>query len=183
MEVFANEPESQMGRHGRTPQFSMLHAMVFERAISVRGSKMRLPSFLFPLIVILTTSTVAIGGYDAPMEIEGATTIDVSMARELHDRGVPFVDVRNPDGDEWTPGYDMGHIAGAVNLPLRGAFTEASLSEVASKDQEVVIYCEAIDCFLTSTACKKAIGWQFEKVYYFRDGYKAWKRAGHSIEM
>jgi rhodanese-related sulfurtransferase len=143
---------------------------------------MRKLSFLFPLIVTLTTSTVAIAGYDAPKEIEGATTIDVSLARELHDRGVPFVDVRNADGDEWTPGYDMGHIAGAVNLPLRGAFTEAALSEVVSKDQEVVIYCEAIDCFLTSIACKKAVGWQFEKVYYFRDGYKAWKRLAHPIE-
>jgi len=60
---------------------------------------MRKLSFLFPLIVTLTISAVAIG-YEAPKEVEGATTVDVSVAKEPHDRGVPFVDVRNDDGDE-----------------------------------------------------------------------------------
>ena len=68
-------------------------------------------------------------------EVEGATTVDVTTAKALFDRGVPFVDVR----DE--PSWKMGHIRGAVNLDFRNVFSEVELSKIVSKDQDVVIYC------------------------------------------
>jgi hypothetical protein len=68
-------------------------------------------------------------------EVEGATTLDVATAKALFDRGVPFVDVRG----EWS--WKMGHIPGAVNLYFETVFSEAELSKIVSKDQDVVIYC------------------------------------------
>jgi hypothetical protein len=32
------------------------------------------------------------------------------------------------------------------------------------------------------TACEKALGWGYGQVYYFRDGYPAWKTAGLPVE-
>jgi tetratricopeptide (TPR) repeat protein len=70
---------------------------------------------------------------DGP-EVKGATSIDVTTAKELFDRGVPFVDVRS------VRHWSKGHISGAVHLYLY-AFREYQLSKIVSKDQEVVIYC------------------------------------------
>ncbi|HEA66620.1 MAG TPA: rhodanese-like domain-containing protein [Desulfobacterales bacterium] len=60
---------------------------------------------------------------------------DVTTAKALFDRGVPFVDVRN----EWL--WKMDHIPGAVNLPESSVLSKTELSKMVSKDQDVVIYC------------------------------------------
>ncbi len=131
--------------------------------------------FGFPMIVALFAVNVAQA--DSPTEVEGATTIDVATAKELFDRSVPFIDVRNERY------YNRGHIPGAIHLRLRsGAFNESSLAEVAGKDQEVVIYCNGLSCMVSSEACENAVSWGWEKIYYFRDGFPAWKAAGYSTE-
>jgi TolB-like protein/class 3 adenylate cyclase len=68
-------------------------------------------------------------------EIKGATAIDVSTAKALFDRDVPFVDVRG--GRHWS----KGHIPGAVHIELGRGFSKWNLSKVVNQDQEVVIYC------------------------------------------
>ena len=114
----------------------------------------------------------------SPTEIAGATTVDPVAAKILLDRGVPFVDVR-PDA-RWKD----AHIPGAVNLSLKHkAFSEAALSRVVAKDQEVVIYCMGPRCLLSSKACAKAVGWGFKKVYYLREGIPGWKAAGYPIAV
>ena len=131
--------------------------------------------FLFLMIVAMFAVNVAQA--ESPTEVKGATTIDVATAMELFDRSVPFIDVRNERH------YARGHISGAVNLRLgNGAFNESSLAEVADKDQEVVLYCNGHSCIASSEACKKAVSWGWEKIYYFRDGYPGWKAAVYSSE-
>jgi TolB-like protein/class 3 adenylate cyclase len=68
-------------------------------------------------------------------EVKGATAIDVTTAKALFDRGIPFVDVRNMR--HWS----KGHIPGAVHLWGFHIFSEYELSKIVSIDQEVVIYC------------------------------------------
>jgi rhodanese-related sulfurtransferase len=34
----------------------------------------------------------------------------------------------------------------------------------------------------SSDATKLAVGWGFSKVYYYRDGFPAWKAAGNPVE-
>ncbi len=129
---------------------------------------------VMPLIAALfAVSTV---DADSPTQVEGATTVDAATAKALFDRGVPFVDVRR-GGD-----YSFGHIPRAVNLGLRTAFGEAELAKAASKDQEVVIYCDGPTCNRSSRACEMAVSWGFKKVYYFRDGYPGWKAAGYPVK-
>ncbi len=111
---------------------------------------------------------------DSPTEVEGATTVDSATAKDLFDRGVPFIDVRS------TNNYEAGHVPGATHLST--ALTESELAEVAGKNQEVIIYCDGPTCTRSSSVCKKAVSWGWKKVYYFRDGYPGWKTAGYSSE-
>jgi rhodanese-related sulfurtransferase len=127
---------------------------------------------VFPMMAaLLAVSAVQA---DSPTEVEGATTVDVATAKALFDRGVAFVDVRS---DYY---FDAGHIPSAVHLRLAtAAFSESALAEVASKDQEVVIYCDGPWCSVSSEACEMAVSWGWKKVYYFRDGHPGWKAAGY----
>ncbi len=74
-----------------------------------------------------------VSGTEGSYEVKGAATLDVATAKALFDRGVPFVDVRG----KWS--WNEGHIPGAVNLKY---ISEAELSKIVSKDQDVVIYCD-----------------------------------------
>jgi rhodanese-related sulfurtransferase len=108
--------------------------------------------------------------------IPGATSIDVVEARQLYDRGVTFIDTR-PEGD-----WNTGHVAGAVLLELEKMFTEEAFSKQIGRAEEAVIYCQGSRCLRSSKATEKAVSWGFEKIYYFRNGFPAWKAAEYPIE-
>jgi TolB-like protein/rhodanese-related sulfurtransferase len=114
----------------------------------------------------------------SPLEVPGTTTVDPAAAKALFDRGVAFVDVR--PGGRWRD----GHIPGAINISIKDdEFTEAALSQVVAKDQEVVIYCMGPRCLLSSRACSAAVGWGYDKVYYLREGLPGWKAADYPINV
>jgi rhodanese-related sulfurtransferase len=111
-----------------------------------------------------------ISGTGGFCEVKGATTIDVATANALFDQGVPFVDVRGPN--RWAE----SHIPGAVSLPF---ISEAELSKIASKDQDVVIYGSGYGARPYPVA--EAVFWGYKKVYYFRDGFSGWDAAGYPV--
>ncbi len=113
----------------------------------------------------------------SPMEIKGATTVDAHAAKALFDAEALFVDVRK-DSD-----WDAGRVPGAVHLDnKKGKFTEAALSAEIGKDDQVVIYCNGEKCPRSAKGCEDAVSWGFTRVYYFRDGFPAWKSAGYPVE-
>ena len=116
------------------------------------------------------------GSAESPIHVVGTTTVDAATAKELFDRGVPFVDVRT------LPSWNRGHIPGAILLDYKTEFSEANLLVVIGKEQEVVIHCEGPKCLRSSKSCAEAVSWGFTKVYYFRDGFPGWKAAGYPIE-
>ncbi len=73
--------------------------------------------------------TLVTGSGSSGFAVEGATKIDVSTAKTLHDRGVRFIDARGL--------YDWknGHNPCASSLSYN---TEAALMEIVEKDNEVV---------------------------------------------
>ena len=91
---------------------------------------------VFSMIAALLV--VSAGQAGSLTQVEGATTVDGATAKSLFDRGVPFVDVRSEKS------FNAGHVSSAVHLGM--AFTKSDLAEVASKDQEVVIYCDGPGC-------------------------------------
>jgi len=113
---------------------------------------------------------------EAPMSVAGATTVTTDEAHDLFKQGALFVDVRR-DSD-----WEAGRIAGAVHLNLKKTLSEASLAKEAGTDEAIVMYCNGPKCLRSSEACAKAAGWGFNKLYYYRDGFPAWKMAGYAVE-
>jgi len=112
----------------------------------------------------------------SPENVDGATTVDAAKAKALFDKGILFIDVRS-DKD-----WGAGRVPDAVHIELKKQYNEASLAKEVKKDQEVVIYCNGPKCLRSSKAAKQAVGWGYSKVYYFREGYPAWKAAGYPVE-
>ena len=110
-----------------------------------------------------------------PKQIDGATTIDAVEAKRLYDRGVAFIDVRDP---VWANRF---RIPGAVHLEAFNVLSEASLSNVVGKDEEVVIFCSR-DCKHDAGATAAAVSWGFTRVHYFYDGALGWHDAGYPME-
>lgn len=113
-----------------------------------------------------------------PSDVAGATTISAEQAMHLFKRGVTMIDVR--DQADW----DEGHIPGSVHLYLYSDFTDAALSALIAKDEEVVLFAEETGGSKTSAiATARAVNWGFEKIYYFREGFPGWKAAGFPTKL
>ena len=115
-------------------------------------------------------------GFNAPMAVEGTQTISTKEAKTLFDKKILFIDVRRP-------GHRNGgeHIPNAVNISTKYKLSEAELLKVMKKDQEAVFYCHGNKCPASSKGLKKAVGWGFTNLYYYREGIDGWKAAGYKI--
>ena len=127
-------------------------------------------------IICVAFSSQSFAAGVSPMEIPGAKTVTAEQAKALFDDGALFLDVRK--NSDW----DAGRVPEAEHLELKKVFTEASFSEIAKKDEAVVIYCNGEKCLRSSKAVIQAIEWGFSNLYYFRDGFPAWKSAGYPTE-
>ena len=114
--------------------------------------------------------------------VEGATEIDVGMAKTLHDRGVQFIDVRG------TYYWKKGHIPGSAGRSYgRSGYShpsEAALMKIADKNEEVVFYCDCAGsptCNLSSNASARAVAFGYQNVYWFQNT-DGWSAAGYSLE-
>jgi len=133
-------------------------------------------TLFFIILLFSMASPVTAGNKVSPMSVDGATTVNTTKAKALFDKGVIFVDVRK-DKD-----WNAGRVPDAVHIELKKVLNEKTLSKEVKKDQEVVIYCNGEKCMRSSKASVMAVGWGFTKVYYYRDGFPAWKAAGHPVE-
>lgn len=112
----------------------------------------------------------------SPTTVEGATTIDTAKARELFEQETAFVDVRK--NSDW----DAGRVPGAIHIELKKVYSPDTLAAEVGKDEPVVIYCNGESCLRSSQASSMAVDWGWKQVYYYRDGFPAWKAAGNPVE-
>ena len=111
-----------------------------------------------------------------PQQVPGATTVDAAAAKQLFDQEAAFVDLRKENV------WNGGRIPGAIWLDFKNAFSEETLGAEVDKGEKVVFYCSGVKCPRSSKAAKKAVAWGYGDVYYFRDGFPAWKNAGYPVE-
>ncbi len=112
----------------------------------------------------------------SPMTIDGAKTVTTEEAKKLFDDGVLFIDVRK-DKD-----WNAGRVSDAVQLNVKTTLSKESMLAEMKLDDPAVIYCNGERCMRSSAACKKAVAWGFTNLYYYRDGFPAWKNAGYPVE-
>lgn len=129
------------------------------------------------LVVTLWSFQVTAELVDAtPETVSGATTVDASQAKKLFDQEALFIDLRKENM------WNSGRIPGAVWLEMKSAFNQEALEAEVGKNEALVFYCSGVRCPRSAKACKKALGWGFTNVNYFRGGFPAWKNAGLPIE-
>ncbi len=131
---------------------------------------------LFSVLFFFAFITSVQAGKVSPMTVAGAKTVTAAEAKALFDKGSIFLDVRS-DKD-----WGAGRIPDAIHIELKKKFNEASMGKEIKKNDAVVIYCNGESCMRSSKASAKAVGWGYSKVYYFRDGFPAWKAAGYPVE-
>lgn len=105
---------------------------------------------------------------EAPIEVQGAITVNALQARQLYELGVLFIDVR--PAREWA----WGHVHGALHLELEGRFADLA-APGWPRGMPIVLYCDSEVCPQGAEAARRAVGWGFRQVYYFRSGYFAWQ--------
>ena len=111
-----------------------------------------------------------------PEHVPGATTVDAAAAKALFDKEAAFVDLRKENV------WNGGRIPGAIWMDFKKAFNEQALGAEVDKGEKVVFYCSGVRCPRSSKAAAKALTWGYGQVYYFRDGFPAWKTAGYPVE-
>jgi len=144
-----------------------------------KGYKMK-KIIVLSTILILSLSFVTVnslaGKKISPMTVEGTKAVTTEEAKKLFDNGVLFIDVRSKKA------WAAGRIADAVLLDIKSKFSEQNMLAEIKKTDPAVIYCNGETCLRSAKASKKAVGWGFTNIYYYRDGYPAWKSAGYPVE-
>jgi len=139
--------------------------------------KLVIKSFsIFLLSWMLVSINSFAGDKISPMTVEGAKTVTTEEAKKLFDSGVLFIDVRKDK--DWA----AGRVADAVQLNIKTKLSEQTMLEEMKKGDPAVVYCNGERCLRSSNAAKKAVSWGFTNIYYYRDGYPAWKSAGYPVE-
>lgn len=119
--------------------------------------------------------------YISPEHVPGATTVDAAKAHELWEARAWFVDPRKVEQ------FEAGHIPGALNIEYAPSkpnqpLTAEALEKEVPKNEPVVFYCNAEKCDRSSWGAALALEWGWKEVYYFRDGYPAWTKAGYPVQ-
>lgn len=119
------------------------------------------------LCCLLSIGPLMAAAEEAPDGVAGAMTVNVFQAKRLHELGAVFVDVR--PGREWA----WGHVAGAVHLELAREFLGLSHPQWP-RAVPLVVYCDSDVCPASAEAVRLVVGWGYQQVFYFRQGYFAW---------
>ena len=115
---------------------------------------------------------------EAPLEISGAKTVSLFVAKQLYDDGAVFIDVR--EAADWS----VGHIMGSVNLDVGDTeFTILYVSEKLNRNTPVVFYNSSPLDFKGALASQFAVNWGYKNVYFFRDGFYSWMAADLPVEL
>jgi len=115
--------------------------------------------------------------YEAPLEINGAETIDYGDAMRLMEEGAVFIDVRMEQ--DW----NVGRIKGAIHLDFKEDFFVLYISDLLNHNTPIVFYCNSPLSFRGAMASFFAVKWGYTNIYFFRDGYYRWLAEDMPVEF
>ena len=104
--------------------------------------------------------------------------VDVSNAPRRPDNlatGAPWLPLPHQaiPGSLWIPGAGLGDIPPAVDDFFRKQLATATADDLSRR---VIVYCHQT-CWLSWNAAKRAIGYGYRNIYWYRDGIEGWKAA------
>lgn len=117
---------------------------------------------------------------ETPSTLEGVTIISTEEVTKLQSAGTPVIDVRVASE------YAEEHVKGAASIPYRekseksatfdpkqDEFNVGKLPE--NKANALIFYCNGPSCWKSYKASKLATQAGYAKIYWYRDGFNAWK--------
>ena len=110
-------------------------------------------------------------------EIIPPATITLEDAKRLQDlNDAVFVDARHEFD------YKLGHIAGAINLPLSEFTPQHPQFLALSKSKHIVVYCDGAGCNSSIELAAKLYEHGFAEVKIFFGGWQEWNSAHLPVE-
>jgi rhodanese-related sulfurtransferase len=106
----------------------------------------------------------------APESIPGAVIVGAEEVVELILSRPELVIIDSRKKSE----YAKGHIEGAVNLINTSLRREDMEAAVGDKSDPIIFYCNGIRCLRSADSIRKALGWGYKNVFWFRGGWKEW---------
>lgn len=113
--------------------------------------------------IVVAVAVVALGVLLLRPSGGGISNVDAAGAQAAIDAGAQVIDVRTP-GE-----FQMGHIPGAVNVPVDQLEAEAQSWD---KEATYLIYCATGQRSATAVETMKALG--FNNIKHFSAGIQAW---------
>lgn len=135
-----------------------------------------IPNKIRATVVAFLVAFPATAEMTSPLVVRGAETVDVDRVIELYEDGAVFIDVRRASD------VVAGRIPTSVHLDAEILVSEQRLADVVNRTDPVVFYCNGENCLRSSDVSARAVGWGYEQVFYFRDGYPAWDAARMPIQ-
>jgi rhodanese-related sulfurtransferase len=99
-------------------------------------------------------------------------TVKEAYARWLQGTAL-FLDARAPAD------FDVGHIAGALNLPARSFAEHISvIAPLLTPASPMIVYCDGLECDLSHRVAGELRHLGYTNLYWVVNGWTEWKRAG-----
>jgi len=111
---------------------------------------------------------------EAPMQINGATTVNAQQVVELVSGNPNLVILDNRKAED----FGAGHIEGAIRLIDTDISAESLAKHISAKNAPVLFYCNGLKCGRAAKASEKAIQLGYQKVYYYALGMEDWNKQG-----
>ncbi|ACA14844.1 Rhodanese domain protein [Methylobacterium sp. 4-46] len=123
-------------------------------------------------LVCLLVCTALPARAQAPMQIQGATTVDAQQILALVEAkpDLAIIDNRRPED------FNAGHLDGAVRLLDTDLTAEALAGIVKAKSAPVLFYCNGPKCGRAAKAAKAAVDLGYTQVYYYSLGMDEWNK-------
>ena len=101
-------------------------------------------------------------------------TLTLEEAKAVFDRGVLFIDARDPEE------FEEGHVKDAINLPVRHLdLYYQKVKERVPKDAEIVVYCASPECNAGLYLAEEMVALKYEHIKVMLDGWDGWEDAGY----
>jgi rhodanese-related sulfurtransferase len=125
------------------------------------------------LVSILMLFSSALVAEQKPYAPENIKEVTIVSAEEVVELILARPDLVIIDSRKKTE-YQKGHIEGAINM-LNTQLKPEDLGRVSpDKSTEILFYCNGTRCLRSADSIKKAKSWGYNKLIWFRGGWKEW---------
>ena len=116
----------------------------------------------------------------AQKEVSGAKTVTAVEAKSLIDKNDEVVVIDSRSRNQRIIGY----IYESINLPDEDTTVNSLAQAVAVKQTPVIFYCSGVNGgFRSARAARIAVDAGYNKVFWFKGGFQAWKENHYPIQV